>query len=136
MCNLYTKLIKFLEICKQFTEDLVTEVGNVLPPGSVPRFSDLEVIAISIATETEETRGNIGAEVQLDLFETSNIRLEYPYRLAKRTGSPSSALSQRQESGLKHCLRNLLTNFSSSGTMPRIHQLHEQQTHMQDLSTL
>ena len=54
MCNLYTKFVKFLEICKDFSEDLVTESGNMLRPGPVPRFSDLEVIALSMAAESEE----------------------------------------------------------------------------------
>ena len=38
MCNLYTKFVKFLEICKEFSEDLVTESGNVRRPGPVPLF--------------------------------------------------------------------------------------------------
>ncbi|TWJ17822.1 hypothetical protein JN06_00393, partial [Bacteroides zoogleoformans] len=54
MCNLYTKFVKILEICKEFSEDLVTEAGNVRRPGPVPRFSDLEVIALSMAAEAEE----------------------------------------------------------------------------------
>ena len=54
MCNLYTKFVKFLEICKQFSHDLVTEQGNILRPGPVPRFSDFEVIALSMAAEAEE----------------------------------------------------------------------------------
>ena len=54
MCNLYTKFVKFLEICKHFSEDLVTEAGNLRRPGPVPRFSDLEVIALSMAAEAEE----------------------------------------------------------------------------------
>jgi hypothetical protein len=29
MCNLYTKFVKFLEICKHFSKDLVTESGNI-----------------------------------------------------------------------------------------------------------
>lgn len=53
MCNLYTKFVKFLEICKRFSNDLVTENGNILRPGPVPRFSDLEVVALSMAAETE-----------------------------------------------------------------------------------
>ena len=47
MCNLYTKSVKFLKICRQFPKDGVAEQGNILRPGSVPRFSDAEVIAIS-----------------------------------------------------------------------------------------
>ena len=54
MCNLYTKFVRFLEICKHFSNGLVTEEGNILRPGPVPRFSDLEVIALSMAAESEE----------------------------------------------------------------------------------
>ena len=47
MYNLYTKFVKILEICKQFSENLVNESGNV------PKFSDLEVVALSLTAETE-----------------------------------------------------------------------------------
>ncbi len=30
MYNLYTKIVKILEVCKQFSENLVNEFGNVL----------------------------------------------------------------------------------------------------------
>ena len=43
-----------MEICKLFSNGLVTEKGNILRPGPVPRFSDLEVIALSMAAESEE----------------------------------------------------------------------------------
>lgn len=46
MYNLYTKFIKVLEICKQFSEKLVNELGNVPRCGPVPKFSDLEVVAL------------------------------------------------------------------------------------------
>ena len=42
MYNLYTKFFKILEICKQFSENLVNESGNVPRRGPVPKFSDLE----------------------------------------------------------------------------------------------
>ena len=54
MCNLYTKFVKFFEICKQFSNELVNEKGNIICRGSVPRFSDLEVVASSMAAEAEE----------------------------------------------------------------------------------
>ena len=53
MYNLYTKFVKILEICKQFSENLVNESGNVPRRGPVPKFSDLEVMALSLAAETE-----------------------------------------------------------------------------------
>ena len=53
MYKLYTKFVKILEICKQFTENLVNEYGNVPRRGPVPKFTDLEVVAQSLAAETE-----------------------------------------------------------------------------------
>ena len=52
MNNLYAKFIKILEICKQFSENLVNESGNVPRRGPVPKFSDLEVVALSLTAET------------------------------------------------------------------------------------
>ena len=43
MYNLYTKFVKILEICKQFSENLVNESGNVPRRGPVPKFSDLDL---------------------------------------------------------------------------------------------
>ena len=48
MYNLYTIFVKILEICKQFSENLVNESGNVPRRGPVPKFSDLEVVALSL----------------------------------------------------------------------------------------
>ena len=39
MYNLYTKIVKILEICKQFSENLVRESGNLTRRGPVPEFS-------------------------------------------------------------------------------------------------
>ena len=38
MYNLYTKFVKILEICKQFSENLINESGNVPRRGPVPKF--------------------------------------------------------------------------------------------------
>ena len=48
MCNLFTKVVKMLEICKQLSGIIVKESGNVPLSGSVPKFSDLEVVALSL----------------------------------------------------------------------------------------
>ena len=53
MCNLYAKYVKILEICKHFSRNLVNEKGNVPRRGVVPKFSDLEVVALTLAAETE-----------------------------------------------------------------------------------
>ena len=53
MYNLYTKFVKILETCTQFSENLVNESGNVPLRGPVPKFSNLEVVALSLTAETE-----------------------------------------------------------------------------------
>ena len=80
MCNLYTKFVKFQEICKEFSEDLVTEAGNVRRPGPVPRFSDLEVIALSMAAEAEE----IDSENWLFEAKLKECRFSIPNLISRR----------------------------------------------------
>ena len=52
MHNFYAKYIKILDICKKFSKNLVNELGNVPRRGVVPKFSDLEVIALSLTAES------------------------------------------------------------------------------------
>lgn len=49
--NLCANFVKILEICKDFSKDLVNGRGNVPRRGVVPRFSDLEVISLSLTAE-------------------------------------------------------------------------------------
>lgn len=51
MHNFTAKYVKILDICKKFAGNLVNEHGNMPRRGVVPRFSDLEVIALSITAE-------------------------------------------------------------------------------------
>ena len=51
MHNLYANFVKILEICKDFSKELVNERGNLPRRGVVPRFSDLEVISLSLTAE-------------------------------------------------------------------------------------
>lgn len=55
MHNLYAKFIKIFEICKQLSKKLVNDHGNITRRSPVPQFSDLEVLALSLAAETEST---------------------------------------------------------------------------------
>lgn len=53
MYNFYTKFVKILEICKQYSKNLVNEHGNISRSGPVPKFSDLEVTVFSLKAKTE-----------------------------------------------------------------------------------
>ena len=52
MHNLYANFVRILEVCKQYSQDLVNDKGNMPRCGVVPKFSDLEVIALSLIQET------------------------------------------------------------------------------------
>ena len=51
MHNLYAIFAKLLNICKQIAGNLVNESGNVPRRGVVPKFSDLEVVALNMVSE-------------------------------------------------------------------------------------
>ena len=51
MHNFITKFVKILDIFKEFAGNRVNELGNIRRPGVVPKFSDLEVIALSATAE-------------------------------------------------------------------------------------
>lgn len=48
MYNLYTKFVKILEISKKNSKKLVNSLGNIPRRGPIPKFSDLEVVALSL----------------------------------------------------------------------------------------
>lgn len=64
MHNLHAIFAKFLEICKQFSKEMVNEKGNIPRVGVVPRFSDLEVISLSLTAEAL----SIDSERSLSLY--------------------------------------------------------------------
>lgn len=53
MYILHTKFVKILELHKLFSENLVNESGNVPHRGPVPKFSDMEVVALPLVAEIE-----------------------------------------------------------------------------------
>lgn len=80
MCNLYAKYVKILEICKQFSGNLVNEKGNVPRRGVVPKFSDLEVVALTLAAETE----SIDSENWLFEHKLNDCREKIPNLISRR----------------------------------------------------
>ncbi len=80
MYNLYAKFGKILDICKQFSENLVNEAGNVRHPGPVPKFSDLEVIALSLTMEAE----SIDSEKWLFDYILQDYQEHIPNRISRR----------------------------------------------------
>ena len=79
MHNLYANFVRILEVCKRFSQDLVNDKGNIPRCGVVPRFSDLEVIALSL---TEET---MGYDSECYLFsQLEDYRSKLPHLISRR----------------------------------------------------
>ena len=80
MHNLYTKFVKILGICKQFSNNLVNAQGNVPRCGPKPKFSDLEVVALSLAAESE----SIDSENWLFEYKLQEHRDKIPNLISRR----------------------------------------------------
>ena len=80
MHNLYTKFVRILEICKQFSHNLVNAEGNIVRRGPVPRFSDLEVVALSLAAESE----SIDSENWLFEYKLQEYKEKIPNLISRR----------------------------------------------------
>ena len=52
MHNIHTNFIKILNVLKDIIGDEINEKGNYLRRGSVPKFSDIEIIALSLTAES------------------------------------------------------------------------------------
>jgi len=79
MHNLYANFVKIFEICKHLSKDLVNEHGNIPRRGVVPRFSDIEVVALSITSEAM----SIDSESLL-FAKLGEYRKEFPNLISRR----------------------------------------------------
>ena len=79
MHNLYAIFAKLLNICKQVAGNLVNESGNVPRRGVVPRFSDLEIVALNMTSEA------VGIDSESLLFaKLQEYRIEIPNLISRR----------------------------------------------------
>ena len=79
MYNFCAKFRQILDICKCHSENLVNSQGNVPRVGVVPRFSDLEVIALSLTAEA------LGIDSENYLFhQLSKFKGEMPNLISRR----------------------------------------------------
>ena len=98
MYNLYTKFVKILEKCKQLSENLVNESGNVARRGPVPKFSDLEVVELFLTAETESS------EKWLFDLNCKNTRTAFPISYQ---GDSSMTVGRKRQVCVRNCARGL-----------------------------
>lgn len=79
MHNLYAIFAKILNICKQVAGNIVNESGNVPRRGVVPKFSDLEIVALNMTSEA------IGIDSESLLFaKLKEYKNEIPNLISRR----------------------------------------------------
>jgi hypothetical protein len=79
MHNLYARFVKILEICKKIGKDLVNKDGNIPRRGVVPKFSDLEVLSLSMTSES------LGIDSEAYLFSIlKGYKKEFPNLISRR----------------------------------------------------
>ena len=107
MHNLYTKFVKILEICKQMSENLVNDHGNIPRRGPVPQFSDLEVVALSLAAETE----SIDSEKWLFDYKLQEYMDKMPNLISRRQFNDR----RKKTAGLCEEIRKRMANIMDGG---------------------
>ena len=80
MRNLSANFGKILDVCKNFSKNLVNEKGNIPRCGPVPRFSDIEVIALSLTAE----KYSIDSESQLFSLLEEYYKTDFPNLISRR----------------------------------------------------
>ena len=80
MRNLAANFGKILDVCKKFSKNLVNERGNLPRRGPVPRFSDLEVIALSLTAE----KYGIDSESLLFSLLEEYYKTDFPNLISRR----------------------------------------------------
>ena len=79
MHHLYVIFAKFLYICKQVVGKLVNELGIIPRRGVVPKFSDLEIVALNMTSEA------IGIDSESLLFaKLKEYKNEIPNIISRR----------------------------------------------------
>ncbi len=74
MHNLKENFDKIVNICKLHSKNLFDTEGNVCRPGTKPRFSDLEVIFLSLTAESIDSENLLFAKLNTEfkiLFQNS-----------------------------------------------------------------
>ena len=106
MHNLYAIFAKLLNICKQIAGNLVNESGNVPRRGVVPKFSDLEVVALNMASEA------VGIDSESLLFaKLQEYRVEIPNLISRRQYNDRRKIT----SSLCHAIRERMVSEMDGG---------------------
>jgi hypothetical protein len=77
---IFINLVLLKSLCKQFSNNLVNDQGNIVRCGPVPKFSDLKVVALSLAAESE----SIDSEKWLFDYKLQEYKEQIPNLISRR----------------------------------------------------
>ena len=100
MHNLSANFGKFLDICNKFGKKFTNEQGNIQRRGVVPKFSDLEVVALSLTAEAL----SIDSESLLFSKLNADYKAEFPNLISRRQFNDRRKIL----SGLKEKIRKCI----------------------------
>ena len=102
MYNFAAKFSKILETCKKFSTDPVNDLGNIPRRGVVPKFSDIEVMAMSMTAESE----SIDSENRLFKL-LKHCKSDFPNLISRRQYNDCRKIT----CGLCEQIRKRIANF-------------------------
>ena len=108
MHNFCTKCGKILVICKRFSKNLVNEFGNIPRRGVVPKFSDLEVIALSLVADTMSIDREIVFFVRLQTYKN-----EFPNLISRHQYNIRRKLTKNLWNSIRECIANEIDSTES-----------------------
>lgn len=107
MYNFIAKFYIILDVCKSFAKNQVNDKGNMTRPGVVPKFSDLEVIALSITAEA------CGIDSENLLF--NRLNNECPGKIPNLISRRQFNVRRKKTMYLGEDIRKLIANHMDGG---------------------
>jgi len=113
MHNLKANFDKILNICKLNSAGLVNDYGNIPRPGPVARFSDLEVLALSMMAEA------LGIDSENLLFSKINTeyRDDFPNIISRRQYNDRRKSLFRLQKEIQSRMANKIDEFEDTFTV-------------------
>ena len=120
MHNFCTKYGKILDICKRFSKNRVNEFGNIPRRGVVPKFSDFEVIALSLTAEAMSTDSENCLFVRLQ-----TCKNEFPNLISRHQYNIRRKLTKNLCNSIRERIANEIDGAESYFCIDSKHQLYK-----------
>jgi len=110
MHNLSANFNKFLDICNTFGRKFTNDKGNIPRRGTVPKFSDLEVIALSMTAEAL----SIDSENLLFNKLQAEYRTDFPNMISRRQFNDRRKILFGLKEKIRKCIAEDIDEFEDT----------------------